>query len=79
MIVSEWGETTVATVKKDTQVRYRGGVKSPILTELKKKDEVTVLENEDNWKKVRTKDRIHWLCEEIRAQERRKESGRYGF
>lgn len=56
MIVSEWGETTVATVKKDTQVRYRGGVKSPILTELKKKDEVTVLENEDNWKKVRTKD-----------------------
>ena len=27
MIVSEWGETTVATVKKDTQVRYRGGVK----------------------------------------------------
>lgn len=56
MIVSEWGETTVATVKKDTQVRYRGGVKSPVLTELKKKDEVTVLENEDNWKKVRTKD-----------------------
>ena len=54
--MSEWGETTVATVKKDTQVRYRGGVKSPILTELKKKDEVTVLENEDNWKKVRTKD-----------------------
>ena len=42
MIVSEWGETTVATVKKDTQVRYRGGVKSPVLTELKKKDEVTV-------------------------------------
>lgn len=56
MIVSEWGETTVATVKKDTQVRYRGGVKSPILTEIKKKDEVTVLESEDNWKKVRTKD-----------------------
>ena len=56
MIVSEWGETTVATVKKDTQVRYRGGVKSPVLTELKKKDEVTVIENEDNWRKVRTKD-----------------------
>ncbi len=56
MIVSDWGETTVASVKRDTQVRYQGGVKSPILTEVKKKDEVTVLESEENWKKVRTKD-----------------------
>lgn len=55
MITSEWGETKVATVKKDTQVRYRGGVKSPILTEVSKKDEVVVLESEDNWKKVCTK------------------------
>ncbi|MDE6830478.1 MAG: SH3 domain-containing protein, partial [Lachnospiraceae bacterium] len=38
------------------QVRYQGGVKSPILTEVKKKDEVTVIESEQNWKKVRTKD-----------------------
>ena len=56
MIVSQWGEMTVATVKKNTQVRYQGGVKSPILTQIKKKDEVTILENEDDWKKVRTKD-----------------------
>lgn len=56
MIVSDWGETKVAKVKKDTQVRKRGGVKSPILTEIKKKDTVTVIESEENWKKVRTKD-----------------------
>ena len=56
MIVSEWGETPVAQVKKNTQVRYRGGVKSPVLSEVKKKDEVVVLEEEENWKKVRTKD-----------------------
>lgn len=56
MIVSDWGETTVATIKRDTQVRYRGGVKSPILTRVLKKDEVTVIEDEDNWKKIRTKD-----------------------
>lgn len=56
MIISEWGETTVAAVKRDTQVRYQGGVKSPVLTEVKKKDEVTVIESEENWKKVRTKD-----------------------
>lgn len=56
MIVSDWGETTVAEVKKNTQVRYRGGVKSPILTEIEKKDEVTVIEHEGDWEKVRTKD-----------------------
>ena len=56
MIVSDWGETTVATIKRDTQVRHRGGVKSPILTEVSKKDVVTVIEDEDGWKKVRTKD-----------------------
>jgi len=56
MIVSDWGETPVAQVKKNTQVRYRGGVKSPVLSEVSKKDEVVVLEEEENWKKVRTKD-----------------------
>lgn len=55
-IVSDWGETPVAQVKKNTQVRYRGGVKSPVLSEVSKKDEVVVLEEEENWKKVRTKD-----------------------
>lgn len=56
MIVSDWGKTKVAQVKKNTQVRYRGGVKSPVLTNLNKKDEVTIIESEANWKKVRTKD-----------------------
>lgn len=56
MIVSDWGETTVAAVKRNTQVRYLGGVKSPVLTEVKKKDEVTIVESGDNWSKVRTKD-----------------------
>ena len=56
MIECDWGEKTVAAVKKNTQVRYQGGVKSPILSQLKKKDEVVILENEDDWKKVLTKD-----------------------
>lgn len=56
MIVSDWGETTVATVKKDTQVRRLAGVKSEILTEISKKEEITVIEDEGDWKKVRTKD-----------------------
>ena len=55
-ITTEWGEKSIAAVKKDAKVRYRGGVKSPILTEIEKKDEVFVLEEEENWEKVRTKD-----------------------
>ena len=56
MIVTDWTDLSVAEVKKDTQVRYRGGVKSPVLTELSKKDKVTIIESEENWKKVRTED-----------------------
>lgn len=37
MIRTKWGKTDVATVKKNTQVRYQGGVKSPVLQNLRKK------------------------------------------
>ncbi|MDO5590040.1 MAG: glycosyl hydrolase family 18 protein [Lachnospiraceae bacterium] len=56
MIVGDWGKKKVAEVKKDTQVRYRGGVKSPILTEISKGKTVTIVEDEGSWEKVRTKD-----------------------
>lgn len=55
-ITSNWGEIESATIKKNTEVRYQGGVKSPILTEVKRSDKVTVLEDESGWKKVATKD-----------------------
>ncbi len=56
MIVKDWGEKEIAEVKKNTQVRCLAGVKSKVLTEVSKKDEVTVIEDEGDWKKVRTKD-----------------------
>lgn len=56
VVQSDWGEKTVAEVKRDTAVRYRGGVKSPVLTEVAKNDQVTILENEENWRKVLTSD-----------------------
>ena len=55
-ITSSWGEIESAIVKKKTEVRYQGGVKNPILTEVKKSDKVTVLEDEDGWKKIATED-----------------------
>lgn len=56
VITSSFGAIQTATLKRDTQVRFQGGVKSPILTEVKKSDKVTVLEDEDGWKKVATAD-----------------------
>lgn len=56
MIVSDWGKTTTAVVKRDTQVRYRAGVKSPVLTDIAKRDKVTFIEDEGKWKKIRTED-----------------------
>lgn len=58
MIVSEFGAVQTSVVKRDTQVRLRGGVKSPVLTEVKKGDKVTVIEEIGDWKKVRTVDGI---------------------
>ncbi|MDO4600191.1 MAG: glycosyl hydrolase family 18 protein [[Ruminococcus] gnavus] len=56
MIVNEFGKTTTAVMKRDSEVRFQGGVKSLILTEVKKSGKVTVIEDEDGWKKVRTSD-----------------------
>ena len=55
-ITSRWGESETAVIKRDTEVRYRGGVKSPILTEADKGAKVTVLGDEDDWMRVGTED-----------------------
>lgn len=57
MIVSEW-ETTVAAVKKNTQIRNDNNVKSEILTDVSKKSEVTIIGEKGNWKEVRTEDGV---------------------
>lgn len=56
VITSRWGEVKTAVIRRDTQVRYQGGVKSPILTEVSKDEKVTVLEDENDWMKVGTAD-----------------------
>ena len=45
-----------ATVKKDTSIRYRGGIKSPILTDVKKGDTVIYMEALEDWVQVATFD-----------------------
>lgn len=55
-IYNAWPGKTEGTIKKDTQVRYRGGVKSEILTDVTKGEKVTILEELDSWYKVKTDD-----------------------
>lgn len=56
MIQSDWDEFTVATVKKDSKMRQSGDIKSPYLTEVQKKEQITVVEKGEKWTLVRTED-----------------------
>ncbi len=47
---------TKATVKKDSVVRYLGGIKSPVITEVTGDTQVTVLEQMNHWTRIRTPD-----------------------
>lgn len=49
-------EENHAQVKKDTEVRILGGVKSPILTTISKGDDIVVIEEAGDWTKIRTED-----------------------
>ncbi len=55
-VYTEWGERRVATVEKNTQIRVKGGVKSPVLRELLAEEQVEVLERMENWSKIKTQD-----------------------
>ena len=55
-LYTEWGSKTVADIKKDTYVRWRGGVKSEILRKITSGVTVEVLEAMDDWTKVKTDD-----------------------
>lgn len=58
VLFDDWGEVKTVKVKKDTQVRWLAGVKSDILTEVKKGDRVYFIEEEGDWKKIRTEDGV---------------------
>lgn len=52
----QWSDVPVVQVKEDTQVRYRGGIKSEILTEVEKGKTLRMLDDLDDWKCVVTDD-----------------------
>lgn len=44
------------TVKKNTSIRYRGGIKSPVVTSVKKGAQLRLIEELDNWDQVAADD-----------------------
>lgn len=72
-IDTQWEETQIASIKKNTQVREKGGVKSPILEDVAKGDRVTVLEQMENWAKVKTADSVIGYVENKRLDNIRSE------
>jgi len=57
-LTTQWNNYDAAMVTKDTKVRYRGGIKSEILTDVSQGDTVQILETLENWSKVKTSDSI---------------------
>lgn len=58
LITNVWGDIRVCEVKRDTQIRQKGGIKSPILADAAKGSTVTLLEEGDDWNKVCSEDGI---------------------
>ncbi|MDE7198788.1 MAG: SH3 domain-containing protein [Lachnospiraceae bacterium] len=73
-IYTEWGERQTAPITKDTQVRYQGGIKSDILTDIPEGDTVIVLEEMENWTKVKTRDSFIGYVENKRLGEKSTET-----
>ena len=68
-VYTQWGEKRVVTVEKDTEVRVKGGIKSPILKEVEEGEELEVLERMETWSKVKTQDAIIGYVENKRISE----------
>lgn len=52
----QFSNVNTAQAGKDTYVRYRGGIKSPVLTEVKKGDTLIYMEGLEEWVQIATMD-----------------------
>lgn len=56
VIQTEWSEFQQVTVKKDSEIRQKGGIKSIIVDKVEKEETLYLQEEMENWSKVSTKD-----------------------
>lgn len=69
-IYTQWGNKTVAAIGKNTAVRLKGGIKSPVLRNAEKGESVEILEEMETWSKVKTADSIIGYVENKRLVNR---------
>ena len=58
VINTVWGDVDTAPAKKATQLRLKGGIKSPIVKDLEKGETLTILDAGDSWTKAMTEDGV---------------------
>lgn len=63
VITYQWGSRKTLTAREDTVIRYQGGIKSPILDDVKAGDSLILLEEMENWSRVMTKDGLDGYVE----------------
>lgn len=54
VITNKWGDYETASLRKNTELRYQGGIKSPIVADLTKGTELTIIEPNTTWTRVAT-------------------------
>lgn len=67
------------TVKKNTSIRYRGGIKSAILTSVKKGTKLRLIEEMENWDQVATDDGYIGYIDKKKVGEAEKTKFERGF
>ena len=70
-INNTWTGENWSEVKKDSMIREKGGIKSPIITQAEAGSQVKILEQMDKWTKVRTQDGFIGYIENKRLGELR--------
>lgn len=70
---NNWSERETALVKRNGNVRLKGGIKSSVVTYIPKGSTVTVLKSMDRWDEIKTKDGFIGYVERRRLGERTKE------
>ena len=56
VIRTKWNDLQLVTVQKNSEIRQKGGIKSSIVTKVKKEDTLYLQEELENWSKVSTAD-----------------------
>lgn len=73
VVKTDWSDDFVVGAKKKTQIRYRGGIKSPVLYDVGKEEQMILLKKGEDWHKVATESGIVGY---VRAKKLEKEEAR---